>query len=140
MMLEQLLHAKVELCVSSIAGIEHAAGKGYRVIHKNIALRDLRYRSPDESAYRVLYPWQKRLIIGLALVLGVLFVVNYPISFIVVFATINLLYFCVSPFKFYISFRGFRGSRRSVHVSDKDLKELNEQDLPVYTILIPIYH
>jgi len=139
-MLEELLHVKVELCVSSIAGIERAAGKGYRVIHKYRALRDLRYRNPDESAYRVLYPWQRRLIIGLALFLGVLFVVNYPISFIVVFATINLLYFGVSPIKFYISFRGFRGSRRSVQVSVKDMKELNEQDLPVYTILIPIYH
>lgn len=139
-MLEELLHAKVELFVSSIAGIEHAAGKGYREIHKHRALRDLRYRNPEESAYRVLYPWQRRLIIGLALLLGVLFVVNYPISFIVVFAAINLLYFGVSPIKFYISFRGFRGSRRSVRVSDKDLKELNEQDLPVYTILIPIYH
>jgi len=139
-MLEELLHAKVELCVTSIDAIEHAAGKGYREIHKHRALRDLRYRNPDESAYRVLYPWQRRLIIGLALFLGVLFVVNYPISFIVVFATINVLYFGVSPIKFYISFRGFRGSRRSVRVSDKDLKELIEEDLPVYTILIPIYH
>jgi hypothetical protein len=139
-MLEELLHAKVELCVCSIAGIERAAGKGYREIHKYRALRDLRYRNPDESAYRVLYPWQRGLIIGLVLFLGVLFVVNYPISFIVVFAAINLLYFGVSPIKFYISFRGFRGSRRSVRASDKDLKELNEQDLPVYTILIPIYH
>jgi cellulose synthase/poly-beta-1,6-N-acetylglucosamine synthase-like glycosyltransferase len=139
-MLEEILHAKVELCVTSIDAIEHAAGKGYREIHKYRALRDLRYRSPDESAYRVLCPWQKGLIIGLALFLGVLFVVNYPISFIVVFAAINLLYFFVSPFKFYISFRGFSGSRRSVRVSDKDLKELEERSLPIYTILIPIYH
>jgi cellulose synthase/poly-beta-1,6-N-acetylglucosamine synthase-like glycosyltransferase len=139
-MLEEILHAKVELCVTSIDAIEDAAGKGYREIHKYRALRDLRYRSPDESAYRVLCPWQKGLIIGLALFLGVLFVVNYPISFIVVFAAINLLYFFVSPFKFYISFRGFSGSRRSVRVSDKDLKELEERSLPIYTILIPIYH
>jgi len=139
-MLEELLHAKVEVCVSSIAGIEHAAGKGYREIHKHRALRDLRYRNPDESAYRVLYPWQKGLIIGLALFLGVLFAVNYPLSFIVLFAAINLLYFGISPIKFYISFRGFRGSRRSVRVSEEDLKELNEDELPVYTILIPIYH
>ena len=139
-MLEELLHAKVELCVTSIAGIEHAAGKGYREIHKHRALRDLRYRNPDESAYRVLYPWQKRLIVGLSLFLAVLFVVNYPLSFVVVFATINAIYFFVSPIKFYISFRGFRGSRRSVRVSDKDLKELDEESLPIYTILIPIYH
>jgi cellulose synthase/poly-beta-1,6-N-acetylglucosamine synthase-like glycosyltransferase len=139
-MLEELFHAKVELCVTSIAGIEHAAGKGYREIHKHRALRDLRYRNPDESAYRVLYPWQKRLIVGLSLFLAVLFVVNYPLSFVVVFATINVIYFFVSPIKFYISFRGFRGSRRSVRVSDKDLKELDEESLPIYTILIPIYH
>jgi cellulose synthase/poly-beta-1,6-N-acetylglucosamine synthase-like glycosyltransferase len=139
-MLEELLHAKVELCVTSIDAIEHAAGKGYREIHKQRALRDLRYRNPDESAYRVLYPWQKRLIVGLSVFLAVLFVVNYPISFVVVFATINVIYFLVSPIKFYISFRGFRGSRRSVHVSDKDLKELDDGSLPIYTILIPIFH
>ena len=139
-MLEELLHAKVKLCVTSIDGVERAAGKGYREIHKHRALRDLCYRNPDESAYRVLYPWQRQLIIGLAIFIAVLFVVNYPLSFIVVFAAINVVYFCVSPIKFYISFRGFRGSRRSVRVSDSDLKGLDEQSLPVYTILIPIYH
>jgi cellulose synthase/poly-beta-1,6-N-acetylglucosamine synthase-like glycosyltransferase len=139
-MLENILHAKVELYVTSIEAIECAVDKGYREIHKHRALRELRYRTPEESAYRVLYPWQRYAIIGLSLFIGVLFVVNYPLSFIVVFAAINIIYFSLNPIKFYLSLRGFRGSRRSMRVSEKDVKELDETKLPVYTILIPIYH
>jgi len=139
-MLEKLVRAKVELCVASIEAVERAVGKGYREVHKYRALRDLRYRNPDESAYRVLFPWQRRLIVGVCLLFAVLFIVNYPLSFIVLFAAINLIYFSINPIKFYLSFRGFRGSRRSMRVSDEDLKKLDEKTLPVYTVLIPIYH
>jgi len=138
-MLEDIFHAKTEVYVASIDAIEEAIGKGYRDIHKYRALRDLRYRSPDESAYRVLYPWQRYLIMGSSLFLVILFVLNYPLSFIVVFAAINLIYFSVNPVKFYIAFRGFRGSRRSVRVSDDDIRKVDDRSLPVYTILIPIY-
>jgi cellulose synthase/poly-beta-1,6-N-acetylglucosamine synthase-like glycosyltransferase len=137
--LEDLFHAKVEISVSSIRDIESAIGREYEELHKYRALKDLRYRNPDESAYVVLYPWQRYFIIGIALLVAVLFVLDYPLSFVVVFAAINLTYFCVNPVKFYVSFRGFQGSRRSVRVSEEDLQRVNEMDLPTYTILIPIY-
>lgn len=139
-MLEKILNARVELCVASIDAIKHAFKKGYETIHKYRALRDLRYRNPHESAYRVLYPWQKMAILGSAFFIAVLFVLNYPLSFIVVFAAINLMYFSVNPIKFYISFRGFRGSRRSIRVSADDVRNFNEASLPIYTILIPVYN
>ena len=139
-MLHEVLHARVEVCVASIDAIEHAADRGYREIHKNRALGELRYRDPEESAYRVLYPWQRYGIVGVLLIVGILFVVNYPISFVVVFAAINLIYFVTNPIKFYVSLRGFRGSRRAMRVSNKEVEELDEAKLPVYTILIPIYH
>jgi len=137
--LEEIFRAKVEIHVASIDAIERAIGRGYREVHRYRALRDLRYRRPDESAYRVLYPWQRYVIIGSSLLVVVLFVLNYPLSFVVVFAAVNLVYFSVNPIKFYIAFRGFKGSRRSVKVTDEDVLKLDDRSLPVYTILIPIY-
>lgn len=137
--LEEIFHAEVEVYVASIDAIEHAIGIGYLEVHRYRALRDLRYRRPDESAYRVLYPWQRYVVIGSSLLIAVLFVLNYPLSFIVVFAAINLVYFSVNPIKFYIAFRGFKGSRRSVKVTDRDLRKIDDRSLPEYTILIPIY-
>jgi len=137
--LEDMFRSKVELRVASIEAIEQAISRGYADLHKYRALRDLRYRSPRESAYRVLYPLQRCLIIGLSILLAILFVVNYPLSFVVVFAAINVVYFCVNPVKFYVAFRGFKGSHRSVRVSDDEMRNLDEKSLPVYTILIPIF-
>ena len=139
-LLEDIFRAKIELYVASIDAIEDAIGKGYRDIHKYRALRDLRYRSPDESAYRVLYPWQRYLIIGSSLFIAILFVLNYPLSFIVTFAAVNIIYFAINPVKFYVAFEGFKGSRRSVRVSEDDVRNVDERSLPTYTILIPIYH
>jgi len=137
--LEEIFRAKVEVYVASIEVVEQAIGRGYRENHRYRALRDLRYRRPDESAYLVLYPWQRYVIIGSSLLVAVLFVLNYPLSFVLVFAAINLVYFSVNPIKFYIAFRGFKGSGRSVRVTDEDLRNIDDRSLPVYTILIPIY-
>jgi len=137
--LERTFGSKVELHVASVEAIEEALEQGYEEIHKHRALRELHYRSPDESAYRVLYPWQRYLIIGLLLFVLIVFVVNYPASFILVFLVINVIYFCVNPAKFYVSFRGFKGSRRAVHVSEGEVKKLDENSLPLCTILIPVY-
>jgi cellulose synthase/poly-beta-1,6-N-acetylglucosamine synthase-like glycosyltransferase len=137
--LEEIFRAEVEVYVAPTDAIERAIGRGYREMHRHRALRDLRYRRPDESAYLVLYPWQRYVIIGSSLLVAVLFVLNYPLSFIVVFAAINLVYFCVNPIKFYIAFRAFKGSRRSVKVTDEDLRKIDDRSLPEYTILIPVY-
>jgi cellulose synthase/poly-beta-1,6-N-acetylglucosamine synthase-like glycosyltransferase len=137
--LESLFGAKVEISVASSEAIEEAIDRGYGEIHERRALKELYYRSPDDSAYRVLYPWQRRLIIGLALLLAALFVLNYPLSFIILFSAINVAYFCINPIKFYIAFRGFKGSRRAVHVSSEETKKLEEKTLPIYTILVPVY-
>ncbi|MBS7656292.1 hypothetical protein KEJ50_07365, partial [Candidatus Bathyarchaeota archaeon] len=137
--LKSLFGAEVEVCVASTEAVEEAIDKGYSGIHERRALKELRYRSPDESAFRVLYPWQRSVILGFIILFSVLFVLNYPLSFIVLFSLINIAYFCVNPVKFYIAFKGFRGSRRAVHVSSKDVESLQEKDLPVYTILVPVY-
>lgn len=138
-LLEAILGRRVEICVASIEAIEEAIDKGYEGIHKYRALNELYYRKPDESAFRVLYPWQRLFIMGLLAIFAILFIVNYPASFILLFSIINIIYFSINPVKFYISFKGFLKSRRTIFVSDEDLRNVDEKSLPTFTILIPLY-
>ncbi len=138
-LLETILGRRVEICVASIEAIEEAIDRGYERIHKYRALKELYYRRPDESAFRVLYPWQRAFIIGLLTIFAILFIVNYPASFILLFSIINAIYFSINPIKFYISFKGFLRSRRVIFVSDEDVRSAKEGSLPTYTILIPLY-
>jgi len=139
LLLENVLRKRIELFVAPIESVEQAIEQGYEKIHNNRALKELYYRHPEESAYNVLYPWQRKLVLGLLFITAILFVVNYPLSFILVFAVINIIYFCVNPVKFYVSLRGFKGSRRAVCVSHDDVEKLDEESLPIYTILVPVY-
>lgn len=130
---------KVEIAISDPSAISESLNEAYREIHKLQAIGELYYRSPEESAYKVLSSWQRKFILILALALAVWFVVDYPSSLIVIFSTLNILYFCVNPVKFYISLRGFMGSRRLLHISRRQFEALRDEDLPVYTILIPLF-
>jgi cellulose synthase/poly-beta-1,6-N-acetylglucosamine synthase-like glycosyltransferase len=130
---------KLELCVASTDAIEESLEQGYKQLHNDRALYDLYYRRPDESAHEVLYPWQRHSIIGLLSFVAILFVLNYPISLVFIFSSINITYFVINPLKFYISFKGFRGSRRTVHVLDSEVENLDEKNLSIYSILIPVY-
>ena len=130
---------KLKIYVTSIENIIATVENGYNKIHDYRALKELYYRSPEDSAHKVLYPWQRNTVIGLSLLTFLLFIVSYPASFIFIFSVINIIYFIVNPIKFYVSFRGFRGSRRSVRVSSDEVKALDETTLPTYTILVPIY-
>ena len=62
---------KINLRVVSSKAIEWAIDNIYSEIHKNKAMLDLYNRTPDQSAYRVLYPKQKYFIISLIVAISV---------------------------------------------------------------------
>jgi len=130
---------KFELYVASTEVIEKSIEQGYKGLHRDRALLDLYYRRPDESAHQVLYPWQSYTLAGLSVFSAFLFLINYPLSFVFVFSVINVFYFLVNPVKFYISLKGFTGSKRAIHVSNDEVEKLEEKNLPIYTILVPVY-
>ena len=116
-----------------------AIDRVYREIHVKKALMDLYYRNPDESAHKVLFPNQKRFIIGLIIATIVSCLVNSVLTFAFLFAAVNVFYFLINPVKPYISLRGFRGAK-TASVSQDQLNEAENNELPVYTILFPVYH
>ena len=129
----------INLHVVSSKSIDWAIDNIYREIHKKNAILDLYNRTPDQSAYRVLYPKQKKFILATIAAFADSMIINSTITLIVAFAFISVGYFIVNPIKIYISILGFRGSRKPTVISNDEIQS-NSDDLPVYTVLIPVFH
>ena len=131
---------KINLRVVSTKAIEWAIDNIFREIHKKNAMLDLYNRTPDQSAYRVLYPKQKYSIIALIAAVTVCAIISFEATVMALFALISIGYFVVNPIKIYISLRGFRGAREPTEISKEEMFQTKDSDLPVYTILIPVFH
>ncbi len=131
---------KINLRVVSTKAIEWAIDNIYREIHKTNAMFDLYNRTPDQSAFKVLYPNQKYFIIALTAAITVCAVISSAVTFMILFAIISIGYFIVNPIKIYISLRGFRGARTPTRITKGELQWTHDEDLPVYTVLIPVFH
>ena len=101
---------------------------------------DLFNRTPDQSAYKVLFPAQKYFIIGLLSVIGIGLAVNSLLTGAILFAAINIGYFIINPVKILISIRGFQQSKTATHITKGEIEWTLNEDLPIYTVLVPIYH
>jgi glycosyltransferase XagB len=131
---------KINLRVVSSKAIEWAIDNIYREIHKDKAMLDLYNRTPDQSAYRVLYPKQKYFIISVIAAVSIGAIISSAVTFMVLFAIISIGYFVVNPIKIYISIRGFKGARTPTRITKGELQWVHDEDLPIYTVLIPIFH
>lgn len=137
--IEMIFQLKIEIHIASIQAIEEANERGYREIHKYQALKELIDRHPDESAYRVLYKWQKNFLLTIFFLMYALFILDGIFALALVFTFINFVYFIFNPVKFYVSLKGFTESKNYFSITDAEIRELDERNLPVYTILIPLY-
>jgi glycosyltransferase XagB len=125
--------------LASSQSIDMAVEKVYREIHKQNALFDLYYRSPDESAHKVLFQNQKYWIIGILLAVILAGILNSVWTFAFIFAGVNFAYFVINPLKIYISLRGFQKGNITC-ITPEQVTAVHNEDLPVYTVLVPVYH
>ncbi|MBT0159152.1 glycosyltransferase [Candidatus Bathyarchaeota archaeon A05DMB-2] len=130
---------KVTWIVASSESISMAIERVYQKIHTQKALLDLYYRNPDESAHQVLFPNQKILAVGTLLAAITAVIINSALTFAFLFAAVNVAYFIVNPIKIYISLRGFKESENVIRVSQQEITEAEDSELPTYTILVPVY-
>ncbi len=141
MVMQQLLSERqITWIVASLDSVEMAKEQVYGEIHKQTALLDLYNRNPDESAHKVFSTGQKIFIVLAFHVFLVAAIVSSAWTAAVLFAAINVAYFLITPLKIYIAARGFQGSRGIAHLSHKQLTEAKNEELPVYTVLVPVYH
>ncbi len=138
--MSDVFHKKIEKTVVSLDTVHALADGCYAGPHAYSALMELSDRQPDESAYRILVPWQK---IGILIFSGIIFLallINPFFSSFVLFTAINISYFLMNPVKFYISLVGLSGTKQVIRITKDDLAELTDDELPVYTLLVPLFH
>ncbi|MBN2047024.1 MAG: glycosyltransferase [Anaerolineaceae bacterium] len=103
-----------------------------------ISVSELLQRTPLDSAYHVLSNRQKVVGILILLVLVVWLVIDYHTCLIFLNILSTIFYLGFSIYKFYLVYRSMSDSLE-VPVSEEEIKALDDRDLPIYTILIPVY-
>ncbi len=93
---------------------------------------------PQNSAIKTFTRGQKVLgvIMGLAIVIGL--ALNALQAALIVNAIIQIYYFLMIAFKMYIMMNGAARDSQ-IYIKPEELAALDERELPVYTILVPMY-
>lgn len=79
-------------------------------------------------------------VVGVALVLALVFglILNFFFTAVLITATASVLYILYSLYRIFTAWEGWR-AESTLRPSDEQLRSLNERELPVYTILLPVY-
>ncbi|GAB3044583.1 glycosyltransferase [Parafrigoribacterium mesophilum] len=134
-----VVHAPVTFAVATSWDIRHAVLRIYNLAIAEQAANELWDHTPQLSAKMVLSRGQKAGTL-LALLAAAALAVVWPL--LVVLCLVTLLSF---GFLAGISFRfivALRGAKVDIveRVSDREVAELDDGDLPVYTVLVPVFH
>ncbi len=102
------------------------------------AVHGLFYRDPQECAHPVFTPHQV-LVLGALLYGALIWMYLDIVSFLMaLFAACQFLFAVTVSFKVLLSLAGAQ-SEVSVSVSEDEIRELEDSQLPVYTVLVPAY-
>ncbi|UUY06041.1 glycosyltransferase [Svornostia abyssi] len=96
-------------------------------------------RNPQDSAHEVLSGGQK-FAFGALLVLILVALVLAPLATLIALTgACSVFYLAVSLYRFRLAYLAL-GHKLEIEVTDEELAALDEHDLPVYTLLLPLYH
>lgn len=137
--LEKIFKKRLELYIAPTESIEYVLDRGFREVHQMKAMDELKIKTPEFSASEVLYTWQKKFLF-IGIVIFILLFILFPVSvFFILFLILNVLYFIINPFKLIVALKGFETVRRKINITQQEIRELDDSELPVYSILIPVY-
>ena len=128
----------IRIVITSRPGIELLLQRTYSTRYVRVATTDLLNRTPDESAYRVL-TWPQRLGFAVLAIVFVLCLVYSPINTIIAFNVFSVLFYTsFSLYKFRMIYDAL-GHSFELPVTEEEVAELDDRELPVYTIMVPLY-
>ena len=135
---EQLIHRRVRPVLVAPSAFALAYQTIFHEENVQLSATQLMNRTPEDSAARVLSDGQKVFILVTLVALTFLFLWK-PLGMLVASVTaVNLFYLAIAFYKFYLIFRGL-GENLEIAVTPAEVATLDERDLPVYTILVPLY-
>jgi cellulose synthase/poly-beta-1,6-N-acetylglucosamine synthase-like glycosyltransferase len=135
---EFCLGEPVRLVVSSDWELSRAIQHGYRDAFVERATSRLWHDEPSLSARHVLDRRQQVVGVVLLALLVTAFVISPRWSLIVTSLTVSLAFLVGIWFKFTMCMSGARHEFRAV-VTDEEVAALRDEDLPIYTVLVPCY-
>jgi cellulose synthase/poly-beta-1,6-N-acetylglucosamine synthase-like glycosyltransferase len=114
-------------------------GEAYGEVDVKEATTSLRERRPYFSAYRNKLSLAQLFIAGaLAIALAIGFAVNPLLPVIAPVAIASTFYIAYMVFRFYTAWVGWKGES-TLNPPMEDLQNMDERELPTYTILLPVY-
>jgi len=93
---------------------------------------------PENSAIVTFSRTQSIILIAIGIVLLDLFLLNYSAALFIINIFVQALYAVMTVLKLYIVFKGLNRDTQ-LRFSEEELGGIDEKDLPVYTILVPVY-
>ncbi len=120
------------------AALDDALNAVWRDEYLHISAAQLVSRSPEDSARWVLSRGQQVFfaVLGLATLAGL---IASPVITVTAFVALSTFFYVgFSAYKFYLAYRAM-GTSLEIEVTAEDLGLLDERELPVYTILVPVY-
>lgn len=102
------------------------------------SLVGLRQAAPDMSAHTVLSSGQKIGLVGAAVVAATGLALNWLVALQIAVGVGTAMYTATLLYRLVLVRRGLRGSHL-VQVSDAEARSIADEDLPVYSILVPAY-
>lgn len=133
-----VLGTGVTLAVTTDWDILQALHAGFRESVVEQATLGLWSRDKAQSARIVLFPAQRVVLCaGLAALVAGL-VLSPAGTLTVLLALVSLAFLVAVTFKFAVCMVGVRQENR-VSVTDDDVRAIRDQDLPVYTVLVPVF-
>ncbi|MFL5843772.1 MAG: glycosyltransferase [Solirubrobacteraceae bacterium] len=126
--------------VRASRGFEHAGDADILEAADDLidAVHGMRLGDPDRSAARVLIPRQKHVLVGLLAVVAVGLVLAPGLVLQILTGLVTLTYLLAMAFRVWIFRRGI-GQSAMMRVSDEEARALGDDELPVYTVLVPAY-
>jgi cellulose synthase/poly-beta-1,6-N-acetylglucosamine synthase-like glycosyltransferase len=135
---ERALGKKVTPILVSENDFDLAMERLYREDYLDQSTSDLLKRAPDDSAFHVFSQGQILTLIVLGIVCLFWLIWN-PINFIVVInSLISIFYLLFSGYKAIIITKALK-TDLEVELSDEEVNEIDDRDLPIYTVLVPVY-
>jgi cellulose synthase/poly-beta-1,6-N-acetylglucosamine synthase-like glycosyltransferase len=129
---------QVAYAVTTDWDLQYALQRCYRDVVLDRAALGLWRRSELQSARRILFPGQK-VFLGLAAALITAALATRPIGTAQAIAVvIGLAFLANVAFKFTVCMAGARRERHE-SVSDAEVTALRDEDLPAYTVLVPLF-
>ncbi|RLT27479.1 MAG: glycosyltransferase [Chloroflexi bacterium] len=135
---ELLAPRNVIFGMTTRADVRDALERVYHEAYLEHSAGSLKETSPEESAYIVVTRPQKIFLISTATVIVLALIFFTIAALTVLLALSTAFYLAFSSYKFYLIYRALSHTLE-VPITDELVNALEDRDLPIYTILVPLY-